>query len=193
MSVTAHVSQPTYYQILHLMQSDRPLDPVELKAAYRRALLLHHPDKGYHSSSATPKSVTQTSGHAYSIDQIAEAYKTLSCPIEKAEYDRLLSRCSRRLNTGPTVDQHTGADTYDLGDLAYTEETGNWARGCRCGDKKGYVLSESDLEKETENGEIYVGCEGCSLTIRVIFEAAEIGSDGETVPNHCEAALQRAR
>ena len=69
-----------------------------------------------------------------------------------------------------------GLETVDLDDLDYDEEGGGaWYRGCRCGSVRGFRVTEEDLEKEVENGDVVVGCVGCSLWLRVTFQAATDG------------------
>jgi diphthamide biosynthesis protein 4 len=50
-----------------------------------------------------------------------------------------------------------------------------WTRACRCGDEKGYRILEEELEDAERRGEkeVLVGCEGCSLWVRVGFEVEE--------------------
>lgn len=179
MSETAKVSQPTCYQILQLRQHGGSIDPFELRVAYRRALLLYHPDKSYRHSSNTSMSTTDDSNHAYSVDEITNAYKTLSKAVEKASYDKSLARDTRRLSTISKTERHVGVETYDLAELAYNEKMDTWSHKCRCGDQQAYMLVESDLEQEAEHGEIYVSCKGCSLSIRVLFDTAPLGSEVE--------------
>ena len=181
MSGPTDPSQPTHYQILRLTQSDCSLDPAQLKVAYRRALLLHHPDKRCSSSSRLLKSVAQTPNHAYSVDQITEAYSILSNAFDKARYDTSLQGNTKRLNTVTKTGHHAGVETYDLDELAQNDDMGTWSRECRCGDSTGYRLTTSDLEEESEHGEVFVGCKGCSLFIRVLFESAQTGTDMEDV------------
>jgi diphthamide biosynthesis protein 4 len=50
-----------------------------------------------------------------------------------------------------------------------------WYRSCRCGDERGFVIMESDLEDAAQEGEIRVGCTGCSLWLRVLFGVVEDG------------------
>jgi len=65
--------------------------------------------------------------------------------------------------------------------MAYSDATGEWYRGCRCGRERGYMVSEGDLEEAVGNGErkgegeVVVGCVGCSLWVRVTFAVAEEG------------------
>ena len=175
MSGAAEESQPTCYQILQLPQNDQPINPIALRIAYHRALLVHHPDKRY-SPSQTSTSITEQPNHAYSVDQITNAYKALSSASTRAEYDKRLQDDTKGLNTRSNETYHAGIETFDLEELKYNEDTDIWSRQCRCGDEGGYALAESDMERETEHGEIYIACKGCSLSIRVLFEVAPLGN-----------------
>ena len=66
---------------------------------------------------------------------------------------------------------HSGVENVDLDEMMYNELTEEWAKDCRCGLKRGYIVREEQLEKAAEDGdgEVYIGCEGCSLWIRVLF------------------------
>jgi diphthamide biosynthesis protein 4 len=153
----------------------------DIKQAYRRALLTHHPDKSAVIQSAT----TPTSKP--SIDAIKLAYAILSDPKSRTDYDRELILESQKPDT--TDNGHTSTDTrrsfrtgeelIDLDDMACDEATGIWSRACRCGEKRGYTVTESQLEEEERKGgrEVVVGCIGCSLWLRVGFGIAE-ESDG---------------
>jgi hypothetical protein len=48
-----------------------------------------------------------------------------------------------------------------------------WYRGCRCGDERGFMVTEMDLEKEAEHGEVVIGCRGCSLWMKILFAMEE--------------------
>jgi len=50
-----------------------------------------------------------------------------------------------------------------------------WTRACRCGAEKGFRILEKELEDAEERGEreVLVGCEGCSLWVRVEFDIEE--------------------
>ncbi|KAF7514045.1 hypothetical protein GJ744_004370 [Endocarpon pusillum] len=181
MGRSTKVLRPTYYEILQIPHDSKPIDPTELKLAYRRALLLHHPDKNYSSSPAT-LNTTHISQYAPSIDQITEAYKTLSSTLDKAEYDKLLAKDAMRLNKAPKEVHHPGLEILDLEELSLNHQTNTWTRQCRCGDELGYNVTESDLEEESEHGEIYVGCNGCSLFIKVLFDTASASNDTEDPP-----------
>jgi len=163
----------THYTILSLPSRTPPSGP-QLKAAYRHALLAHHPDK-------SPSPSSPHKHQSPTIDQITLAYTTLSCPTLRKEYDSQLltavQPCADGKNAPPS--HHPGFETVDLDDMAYTDATGEWYRGCRCGSERGYVVSEGDLEEAVGNGErkgegeVVVGCAGCSLWVRVTFAVAE--------------------
>jgi diphthamide biosynthesis protein 4 len=161
-----------YYQLLGLehKRTAAVLSSEEVKAAYRRALLQHHPDK---QSSASPKRpFRKGNGASVTVDDIALAYKVLSEPPLRVEYDRWIN--SRDLN-GDVKDRvhRTGLETVDLDDLAFDPASALWSRSCRCGEEKGYIVSEPELEKNAEDGELIVGCKGCSLWLRVLFGIEE--------------------
>lgn len=151
-----------YYETLGLSQRqyDASLNAQDIKQAYRRALLQHHPDKA--NTSQAPETV----------DAITTAYKTLSEPALKADYDRSL-RLIQACNQGEDKVSYTGLDIVDLDDLDYDEATGAWWRGCRCGQERGFIITEDELEKETRFGELITGCRGCSLWLKVLFGIEE--------------------
>lgn len=55
------------------------------------------------------------------------------------------------------------------------EEQMTWTRKCRCGDEQGFRILERELEEAERRGEreVLVGCEGCSLWVRVGFDVEE--------------------
>lgn len=74
----------------------------------------------------------------------------------------------------------TGEEVVDLDDLVYDEVREVYWRGCRCGDSRGFVVSEGELERGMDRngmGEVLVQCGGCSLWLRVGFGVAD--EDGE--------------
>jgi diphthamide biosynthesis protein 4 len=155
----------SHYEILNLpipTSNNAPFAAEDVKRAYRLALLKHHPDK---------HTIQSTNGAAStpSVDAIKTAYAVLSDPTSRADYDREL--LLRRKPSGQDKAFHTGEEVVDLDDLAFDEEEGIWYRGCRCGEDRGYVVTECQLEDEERKGgrEVMVGCRGCSLWIRVGF------------------------
>lgn len=158
----------SHYQTLGLShrQYDASLTVQDIKQAYRSALLQHHPDKILDRNA---EDTIQT------VDAITIAYKTLSEPVSKAEYDCALrlSQLSQSQNQGEEKIFHTGLDIVDLDDLQYDGTSGSWWKACRCGQDRGFVITESDLEKEERYGELYTGCRGCSLWLKVLFGIEE--------------------
>lgn len=157
-----------HYAILMLTHSkENRATPTEkeIKLAYRRALLSHHPDKSNLTQVSTPK---------HTIDQITIAYKTLVDPVARSEYNRLLAlKPSTAAASTLSQTSHPGLETVDLDELAYDDERGIWYRSCRCGKERGYAVSEEELESSIEHGEVLTGCQGCSLWLRVTFAVAE--------------------
>ena len=165
----------SHYAVLSLPThpASNPATSADIKAAYHRALLLHHPDKS--RSSRTTTQVRSTL--VVSIDRILLAYKVLSSPAAKAEYDGQL-----RLHlpyTSLSLPDHdefkqpsfSGIEPIDLDDLDYDEEMNVWYRSCRCGQNRGFVVTEQQLEEGAGDGMVVVGCGGCSLWVMVMFQA----------------------
>ncbi|KAF2108943.1 hypothetical protein BDV96DRAFT_503305 [Lophiotrema nucula] len=52
------------------------------------------------------------------------------------------------------------------------EDEQEWRRDCRCGHSSGFKITESSLLQAEKRGEkeVLVGCEGCSLWVRVSFD-----------------------
>ncbi|CAP60492.1 uncharacterized protein PODANS_1_7880 [Podospora anserina S mat+] len=142
-----------------------------LKKSYRRALLAHHPDK------------STTSSPSVTIDEITLAYTTLSTPSLRQAHDLSLSSSG----SGPAaLGRHklqTGIETIDLDDLTHHEgeEEDEWYKPCRCGNPKGFLVHESDLEEAANGGleEVVVGCQDCSLWLRVVFGVVVQDQDQE--------------
>ncbi|KAL1635194.1 Diphthamide biosynthesis protein 4 [Neofusicoccum ribis] len=167
----------------------QPHTPAAIKAAYRRALLTHHPDKSPAATPAQQKTAaasqndgaqTTTTSSSYTVDDITTAYKTLLDPAARAAHDRALRLRgnSRSGDADAEEEWRLGLEAVDLDDLAFDEAAGGtWWRGCRCGEERGFVVDEEALERAGEVGEVLVGCVGCSLWIRVGFAVAD--EDGE--------------
>jgi len=150
------------YAVLGLVgpTHDRTASAEDIKRAYRRALLTHHPDKAIASTKLSKPT----------IDEITSAYQTLSTLSLRAELDRQLL-LSAKLSTTQrqTLPISHVTEMVDLDDLTYDGTQGLWYRGCRCGMERGFILEEVELEEHAELGEIVVGCRGCSLWVKVLF------------------------
>ena len=169
--MTDHQIQLNHYRILDLPCSphtgNKP-SQTDIKAAYRRALLQHHPDKREKQSSNTYQKPT------YTLDQIFLAYKTLVDPRARFDYDQSLKTTNSVVSTSGK-DAHPGLETSDLDELAFDSEHSIWSKSCRCGNSRGFEISEKDLEESVEYGEIITGCKGCSLWLRVTFATVDDG------------------
>ena len=68
----------------------------------------------------------------------------------------------------------SGRDTPGEEDVQ-TQTQMQWTRACRCGAEAGFRILESELEDAEGRGEkeVLVGCEGCSLWVRVGFDVEE--------------------
>lgn len=185
-----------FYEILGLPFTSAALSKQQIKVAYHKALLRHHPDKAgaafaaksSPTSSRNENEARISTSRTYTVDEITAAYKTLSDPYLRVEYDRSLRLQRLRGGVGGDRDGgnnggdvfHTGLEVVDLDDLNYEDGEGEegkeeeeagafWYRGCRCGDERGFLVTERDLEREAERGEIVIGCRGCSLWMKVLF------------------------
>jgi diphthamide biosynthesis protein 4 len=165
----------THYEILDLpapLQNEPTISAQILRAAYRRALLRHHPDK----SSKPTLNLKPQSGAPFTVDQITHAFRTLSDPQARAAYNASLALQHHTVADGlggkSSEGWKTGIETVDLDDLAGSEEEAKeqtWYKSCRCGEERGFVVTEGDLEDAVREGEVTVGCRGCSLWLRVLF------------------------
>ncbi|CCG81836.1 Diphthamide biosynthesis protein [Taphrina deformans PYCC 5710] len=116
------------------------IDAARLKKAYHGKLLAAHPDK---QGSSTVRDCT---GQCPSIDDVREAYLCLLHAAVSAKEDG------------------QGYSVVDLDDFEYVSDAIGWTLPCRCG--HGYHVTESDLEQ----GRDVVGCDGCSLFVRVTYQ-----------------------
>ncbi|CAM1505675.1 Fc.00g113120.m01.CDS01 [Cosmosporella sp. VM-42] len=167
-----HPRAATHYEVLNLTPSllDTQTNPTPLiKRAYHRALLRNHPDKATISQS-TP---SQSTNSPFTIDQITAALNTLSNPASRKAYDTVLRVSRPRGASSRDATFQTGVENVDLDDLAFDEKDHCWYRPCRCGNERGYLFREADLEEVGDEGELIVGCLDCSLWLRVHFAVIE--------------------
>lgn len=167
----------THYEVLDLqpalLGAAEPHDAATLiKRAYRRALLRNHPDKSAAaSSSSTHEPPVST---LFTVDQISGAYAVLSSPQKRQEYDAGL-RMARIAGSADDEDAkfQTGIENVDLDDLDFDEAAERWYRSCRCGNDRGYSFEEVDLVEASDDGVLMVGCQDCSLWLKVYFAVME--------------------
>ncbi|KAF2645994.1 hypothetical protein P280DRAFT_443043 [Massarina eburnea CBS 473.64] len=171
-----------YYRILGLETKSREhLDQDDLKKAYRTALLGAHPD------TASASQGGQGKNEVYTVDDVKEAFGVLSDATQRVEYDGWIA--GRGVEEG-REGFLLGLEVLDLSDFVAGEDEGSdaevggngatgpqveWTRSCRCGNEKGFRITEKELEDAEGRGEkeVLVGCEGCSLWVRVGFDVEE--------------------
>lgn len=188
-----------YYHLLNIPEEKRNnsgigqpatlIPPHELRQAYKRALLHHHPDKQKKKNpQESTSSPTTYPPPAATIDEITEAYRVLGNASERAKYDvelRKWKTMNNHLHQNNQADvviatRHTGMEIVDLEDFDFevgglenekdATATGNiWKRACRCGSIPAFVVTEAELEKSADEGELVTGCKGCSLWLKVMF------------------------
>jgi diphthamide biosynthesis protein 4 len=180
----------THYEVLGLpssFDSTGALTPQLLKAAYRRALLLHHPDKVQQivpPDGAPERTSQMNSSSNYTVDQITKAYSVISAPKLRAQYDRELALQSQKTGTYSSQKKdifRTGIEVVDLDDLEIDDKNSLWYRSCRCGDGRGFLVREEDLEEAADDGELNVGCKGCSLWLKVLFGVIDADAEAKDI------------
>jgi len=164
----------THYDTLSLSFNPKnPPSAREVKQAYHQTLLAHHPDKisDLESSKTSLNNTKQNLGHKPTVDEIILAYKTLASPSLRAEYDKslALSHATQLNSISGEQSSHLGLEVVDLDDFTFDDAKNTWSFPCRCGSENCYVLTEPELEAAEKDGEITVGCQGCSLWVRVVF------------------------
>lgn len=153
---------PDHYDILGLPNPrsvKQQISQHDVKTAYRRALLRHHPDKS-NGVNAVARPVAK-----YTVDQLLLAYSILSDPASRSNYDQS-QRVASNLEDGKS---QPGLELVDLDDLGFNEAECTWYRSCRCGNERGFLITEQELEDNAEFGEVITGCRGCSLCLKVKF------------------------
>lgn len=143
-------SVPDYYALLSVSTS---ATVAELKEAYRRVLLISHPDK--HASKHSSDSVD--------IDLLKRAFLTLSTPDLRKAYD--LMRAGDTQRTGPRPAQVISLEDFD------EDSDSRWTYPCRCGGA--YVITQDMLEA----GQHLVGCASCSEVVWAGYEVVEEAED----------------
>lgn len=183
-----HIS---YYEVLGVPQDCSTKD---VKSAYHRLLLTHHPDK------KVQREDTTILPNRHSIQLIQDAYRTLSDTQQRKDYDAAIHTHFIKLgltaSSASTVNID-GMDRIDLSEFEVTEsqpEKGGvgtagdseleevFVHACpRCHFEDGFVLSETDLEQGTHEQEqnrlnstdvdyqLLLQCASCSLWLCVTY------------------------
>eukprot|EP00884_Botryococcus_braunii_P004538 jgi/Botrbrau1/14085/Bobra.182_3s0032.2 len=149
--------QATAYQVLGVA---RDASQEEVRAAYRRAVLAAHPDKG---SSANPIASGEASSTFNAIQSAWEAVKDAE---HRVQYDQSLAACE--------VGQSEVAIWQDVDLAEFTPCDAGEGAGflfsypCRCGGS--YLFAEADLAVDASSAA--VPCDTCSLAVRVLYTVA---------------------
>lgn len=179
-----------------------------LKEHYRAALLRHHPDKrraspsndldkdnhGHDDDEDDGEETRRRKGtEPYAIDAVKEAYRVLSRVSEKSlsspevgwegegegGEDTAVQGYSVVDLSDFETESHTDttttatADDKDEGENDDDDDKDAWTLPCRCGHR--YRITQSDLEA----GRDVVGCDGCSLRVRVTYRELDDAQDDE--------------
>ncbi|KAI3621866.1 hypothetical protein WG66_016035 [Moniliophthora roreri] len=164
-SFTVNIPPTTWTPISHVPTSTRTSSAEEVKAAYHRALLKHHPDKA--------QKVDGTCRTNLDIATIKEAYDILSSPVLRSQYDAILYGKQRSVAV-PRPAQLVSLEEFEEdGDLG-----GTWRYPCRCGGI--YRITEDDMEK----GIHLIGCDCCSEAVWVGFELSSWDNAMALPPTH---------
>lgn len=124
-----------YYETLQISPD---VSQDEIKKAYQKLILQHHPDKSEGSSSL--------------FIRIDEAYKVLKEPLKRKEYD---SQQFEKQRSHLIIH-----DTVAKTDFNFDEANEVYYHVCKCGGW--YILEEDATDKE-----YIICCDECSLVIRV--------------------------
>lgn len=160
--------------------SAHPISSSHIRAAYRTALLKHHPDKAPARAETDDAALYKDYNILdRSVDTITLARTVLLSPHLRSQYDQtLITSRGKTLGLGDTAPGQTESlDTIDLDDMQYDEKEQRWFQPCRCGNVEAFELREEDLETALldypSRNEVLVSCGGCSLYVKVAFEKAE--------------------
>lgn len=171
----------------------------DLRRAYKIALLAAHPDKKKQDGIATTKTkpayTVDDVKEAYTIladpKTRAEYYTWFlhnRHMLRSSNTTTAMAIGSQEQAQAISEDFILGLELVDLSDFDEVEPTTTstskeeereegveWTRACRCGDEKGFRIVEDELEDAQVRGdnEVLVGCQGCSLWLRVGFEVQE--------------------
>ena len=172
--------QVNLYHVLDLcnVEKDKRINSQDVKIAFRRAMLQHHPDKV--TKHVTLDNMTRGSSSStviakYTVDEICYAREILSSPSLRRKYDQecLTEELHGRRNGDPDVmpAHRRTLEEVDLDDMESNEAASEWSRVCRCGNRQAFRITEEDLEDVAAIGasSIIAGCDGCSLHVKVVF------------------------
>ncbi|CAO3623828.1 unnamed protein product [Cunninghamella blakesleeana] len=141
----------THYQVLSV-SSDASF--TEIKQQFQQLIIEHHPDK---------QNLLLKDSNNNQAQRILQAWNILRNEEKRKAYDIEL----QIQNQKETI---TVNDEIDLDDMDYDEKSASFLLKCRCSGI--YQITEEELE----DGIDIIGCDNCSLKIRVIYDIIEDGS-----------------
>ncbi|KAK4054303.1 hypothetical protein OIO90_003536 [Microbotryomycetes sp. JL221] len=152
----------------------------ELKQAYRRLVMLWHPDKQQQQQQHTHPTLDIDGGDdLVTSDQdetaravvarLNEAWSVLRDDVKRQRYDNQLrqTRAVHRASTvsvGLTVDLEDMTPMYDKPDDEYPT---SYQHACRCGSL--YLITDQQLQQTTDSN-IVVQCQGCTERCCIEFQ-----------------------
>lgn len=137
-----------YYEVLNSHQTD---SIENIKKKYQLLLLQHHPDKKQNNAD------NHISSNVFHC--IDAAWKTLRDPAKRRAYDAEINQ--EKFNEKPIVHDTLTLDEFDI-----DNDNCAWTHTCRCG---GYfILSFDECPSNTNDDEIFIDCNECSLVIQLI-------------------------
>ena len=137
-----------------VLQVERACSAVEIKAAYQRLILVHHPDRKRPSSSSGVAAVAAAADDEFL--RIQQAWEVLGDASRRAEYDK---RRARAAQTATSII----AEAVPLGEFELQGQNPErwYSKTCRCGED--YEISVEDYQQ----GCTTVQCNGCSLYVHI--------------------------
>lgn len=147
-----------YYTLLGVAPS---ATPSEIKQAYRRLILMNHPDKQPTTTSRDAQFPVTSEIH-----RIKEAYDTLRDSILREAYDSCLRSNAMSAPPSRAPSTQRPAQMISLEEFDERKE-GEWVYACRCGGV--YKIDEGMMEEDRH----LVGCEWCSEVVWVGYEVED--------------------
>ena len=152
-SALADHDQLDFYKVLELdMMAVGDITSVEVKKAYHRLSLVHHPDKN-----------DANGGRRF--QQINEAYSTLIDPERRNLYDIELrkSRIIRQSNDAAVmVDRRVSLEDFD------EHSSGEYRLLCRCGGCFSLTVTDEARLLNHDINDLLLPCTNCSLVVSVV-------------------------
>ncbi|ODV96430.1 hypothetical protein PACTADRAFT_40678 [Pachysolen tannophilus NRRL Y-2460] len=160
----------TYYELLEVSSESSLAD---IKKSYKSKLLFHHPDK----HSLIEERQNDNGNNKDIIQLLQKAYKTLTVPVLKKQYDEMLSKNFLKIGI---VNDGEGLDLYDLDDFEIIDTPDDkvqFVKNCpRCTSEDSFVLTEDDLlnngtkvNEDDNEFQLVVQCNSCSLWLKVRY------------------------